>query len=174
MAEILKYLTDDEEQRLLAGSRQGVYADGETIVREGEPAPGLYILRRGEARVERSHGEFQVEISRLGVGELFGEMSFVEDYDTSASVVASGECQVEVIEHDHVRELARSDPAFAGRFYHSIAELLSRRLRATSVQALSEFSWGTGSFVRSEEAVEEDEPGSGWGGGSPLRDAPPG
>ena len=170
MTRILKFLTDDEEARLLANSTRCEFGEGDVIVREGERSRCLFILRSGEARVERSHGEYALEVSRLGAGELFGEMGFVEDYDASASVVADGPCSVEVVEDAHVRALAESDPGFAGRFFHSIAELLSRRLRATSVQALSEFSWGTGSFTRPDETPEEADVSQGWGGGSPLRD----
>ena len=171
MARILTFVTDEEEARLLSGSRRREYADGEVIVREGERTRRLFILREGEARVERSHDGYSVEISRLRAGDLFGEMGFVEDFEASASVVAEGPCTVETIDDEHVLALAREDAGFAGRFYHSIAELLSRRLRATSVQALSEFSWGTGSFARGEAGAVEEPETSGWGGGSPLRDA---
>ena len=170
MATLLRYTTEEDEAGLLAGAERRHFADGDTILREGERAHTLFILRSGSARVERSHGEFTVEISRLGAGELFGEMSFVEDFAASASVVAEGACDVDAIEESHVHRLAERDPGFAGRFYRSVAELLSRRLRATSVEALSEFSWGTGSFQHPDvEAVEADH---GWGGGSPLRDEP--
>lgn len=169
MASILKFLTDEEESRLLASAERHEHADGEVIVHEGERARRLFILREGEARVERSHEGFSVEISRLQPGDLFGEMGFVEDYPASASVVAEGRCVVDVVEDAHVMEMTRADSAFSGRFYHSIAELLSRRLRATSVQALSEFSWGTGSFSRDDEPAEEEDARA-WGGGSPLRD----
>jgi len=168
MATLLRYTSDDDDASLLAGAERRAFADGEVILREGERTHSLFILRSGGARVERSHGEFTVEISRLGQGELFGEMGFVEDFAASASVVADGPCEVDAIEEAHVHRLAERDPAFAGRFYRSVAELLSRRLRATSVDALSEFSWGTGGFHRPDTEPEQAE--QSWGGGSPLRD----
>jgi CRP-like cAMP-binding protein len=171
MAQFLKFITDDEEAGLLAEARHRRHDDGDVIVREGERTHALFILRAGEARVERAHGDFSIEISRLKVGELFGEMGFVEDFVASASVVADGPCEVDVIEDALVLAKTTASPEFAGRFYHSIAELLSRRLRATSVQALSEFSWGTGGFARADaEPGTVQDPGGGWGGGSPLRD----
>jgi len=176
MATLLRYITDEDEARLLAGAQRRSFADGEVILREGERSHSLFIVRGGGARVERSHGEFTVEISSLGEGELFGEMGFVEDFAASASVVADGACEVQVVEEAHVHGLAQSDPGFAGRFYRSVAEVLSRRLRATSVDALSEFSWGTGSFQRPETEPDggADDGGHGWGGGSPLREGPHG
>ena len=172
MPGILRYITDGDESRLLAGATRTRYEHGQTIVAEGDHPRRLFILRRGAARVERNHGGYGVEISRLGEGELFGEMSFVEDFPASASVVAQGPCEVDAVDESHVHALAEADPAFAGRFYRSIAEVLSRRLRATSVDALSEFSWGTGSFRHPDvgaDAAREEDGASGWGGGSPLR-----
>ena len=98
-------------------------------------------------------------------------MGFVEDFAASASVVAVSACEVDVIEEELVQAAAAGDATFAGRFYQSVAYILSCRLRATSVDVLSEFSWGTGSFARSSPDVDtEAEPGSSWSGGSPLRD----
>lgn len=173
MAGIFKFLTDDDESKLLDGAQLRHYDAEEVIVREGERTRSLYILRSGSARVERSHGEFSVEISMLKEGELFGEMGFVEEFSASASIIALSECEVEVISEELVQAAVDGEPAFAGRFYQSIAYILSRRLRATSVEVLSEFSWGTGRFARApDENSDEPEAAVTWGGGSPLRDEP--
>jgi CRP-like cAMP-binding protein len=171
MGRLLKFISDEDEARLLASARQRRCVEGDVIVREGAPSGALYVLRAGEARVERDHESFSVEVSRLHAGELFGEMGFVEAMEASASVVADGVCDVDVIEATHVHAMIAADPLFAADFYRSIADLLSRRLRATSVEALSEFSWGTGGFTRVEEPHPQDVPSEHWGGGSPLRDA---
>ena len=172
MAEFLKFISDEDEQKLLRDAQHRHCADGDVIVREGERVHALFLLRAGEARVERDHETFSLEISRLHPGELFGEMGFVEEFVASASVVADGACEVDVIDAPRVHAMTAADPVFAVHFYRSIAELLSRRLRATSVQALSEFSWGTGGFARvaQESTQAEDTTSAGWGGGSPLRD----
>lgn len=170
MAGFLKYISDEDEARLLADAQHRRCGDGDLIVCEGERSNALFLLRAGEARVERQHEHFSVEVSRLYRGELFGEMGFVEEFTASASVIADGACEVDVIEAAHVHALIDADPGFAARFYRSIAELLSRRLRATSVQALSEFSWGTGGFARSAEPQPPPAEERAWGGGSPLRD----
>jgi len=171
MGRLLKFISDEDEARLLASARHRRCADGDIIVREGASSDALFVLRAGEARVERNHESFSIEVSRLHAGELFGEMGFVEAVEASASVVADGVCDVDVIEAAHVHAMIAADPMFAASFYRSIADLLSRRLRATNVEALSEFSWGTGGFTRVEEPYPQDEPSEHWGGGSPLRDA---
>ena len=62
------------------------------------------------------------------------------------------------------------DPGFYGRFYHSLAEILSARLRETNEVGIAEYAWG-GRLLDSPEApAEGGEATTDWGGGSPLRD----
>ncbi len=172
MAKLLKYLTDDDEIRLLAGAEHRDYPAGDVIVTQGETRHALHILRQGKARVERQHESYSVEISSLEAGEIFGEMGFVEDFEASASVVADGHCEVDVIGGDFILELLGPEPEFKARFYHSIADLLSRRLRATTVAGVSEFSWGSGfEHADKPQASAAKHEAMRWGGGSPLRDA---
>jgi CRP/FNR family cyclic AMP-dependent transcriptional regulator len=172
MSGLLRYISEEDEVRLLAGANVRVCADGEVILCEGDRLRSLFVLLAGAARVERRHCGFDVEIARLEEGELFGEMGFIEDYPASASVVACGSCRLQVVNEDRVRAMTVEHPEFAGRFYRSLAELLSRRLRASSAPGLSEFSWGPGGFQRPQvEAAAVALGGAAWGGGSPLRDA---
>ena len=168
MGRILEFITDEDEAALSRRARRVSFDDGAVILPEGERCRALFVLREGEAAVERVHGEYSVEISQLHAGEMFGEMGFVEDFPASASVVARGRCQVDVIGDQDIRDLIARDPLFAGRFYQSVASVLSRRLRATTVDALSEFSWGTG-FAPDPGQEPPSAPLPGWGGGSPLR-----
>jgi CRP-like cAMP-binding protein len=168
MAGILDFITEADERALFSTARRLRFDEGQTILAEGERRKALFVLRSGQAAVERSHGDFNVEISELAPGEVFGEMGFVEDFPASASVVARGRCEVDVIEESDIRGLMLQDPLFSGRFFQSIAFILSRRLRATTVDALSEFSWGTG-FPAVSASEEESDRLAGWGGGSPLR-----
>ena len=78
-----------------------------------------------------------MEIARLGPGAIFGEMSFLDGAPVSANVIAVGKVEVLRIDGASTKQAMKKDPSFAGRFYHSIAEILVRRLRATSKRAAS-------------------------------------
>ncbi len=143
MAErFLKYLDDRDWERLMEGAARRRFEPEAVILAQGEAGHAIFMLERGSARVERRHGEFYVEIARLGPGEVFGEMSFLEGYSASASVVAAEPCEVTVLEGQRVEALLEADAGFAARFYRSLAEILSRRLRQTTVDGIAEFSWG--------------------------------
>jgi CRP-like cAMP-binding protein len=59
-------------------------ADGEIIIRQGEPGERFYVVRSGAVRIERG-GQ---ELARLGPGEAFGEIALLLDVPRTATVIA--------------------------------------------------------------------------------------
>jgi len=129
---------------------------GDIIVRQGVRLSGIYVVLKGEVRVEHGiqvvrqavvkrpsgrdavkemPGRLSVEVTRLGRGAIFGEMSFVDDAPTSATVTAISEVEAVFIDGGKVHRRLEGDPAFAARFYHSLAIVLSGRLREANKQA---------------------------------------
>jgi extracellular factor (EF) 3-hydroxypalmitic acid methyl ester biosynthesis protein len=132
MNEALSYLTEADWTLLRAHARELAYERDDVIVREATEPPGVMLLRSGTARVEQNRGDMVATLTRMGPGELFGEMSMLEDISASASVVAEDSVIVELFERGHIEALLQSDPGFSARFHRSIAIHLSRRLRERS------------------------------------------
>ena len=136
-------LTSGERKFLLQCANRQHYLDQETILEEGSSSEAIYILAEGEVRIERqgmTPGENgkPAEVARLEQGAVFGEMSFVDKAGASASVVAAGRVVCLRIDGATIHTCIQHDPTFAGRFYHSLAATLSRRLRATSTRLIWE------------------------------------
>ena len=167
MDDFFKYLSEEQRIELLSGAENRHFREDEMILSEGEQRRAIFLIKDGVVRIERGHMGFNVEVSRLHSGEIFGEMSFVEEFGASASVLADTEVEVDVINEEQVRSMGRADVAFYGRFYHSIAEVLSRRLRETTVRSIAEYSWGGFSDADEQRPEILDD----WGGGSPLRES---
>ena len=108
------------------------YPRGEIILAEGGHRRALHIVNSGTVRVEQAQNGQGIALALLGPGEIFGEMGFVENAPASASVVAQDDAVIDVIEGEALQSLMASQPGFAVRFYHSLAIMLVRRLRATS------------------------------------------
>ena len=145
MAKIFKFLRDEEHTQLLQSCERKAYKPGAPLIQEGEKQTALYVIAKGEAKVQRDHDGFAIELSRHGPGEIFGDMSFIEGQAASASVIAGDEEVLAfVITHAHITTLMGQNPAFAARFYQSLAEILSRRLRETTnlVQKDATSVWG--------------------------------
>jgi extracellular factor (EF) 3-hydroxypalmitic acid methyl ester biosynthesis protein len=130
----LKNLTADDQRLLLEKARRAQFAKDDVILEEGSRRQALYFLRQGFARVERAHLGRGIAVARMGPGEVFGEVSFLEDAGASASVVADEDVEVDILERAHLYSLLGSVPGLAARFYQALALVLSRRLRLLSEQ----------------------------------------
>ncbi|MFZ5479591.1 MAG: cyclic nucleotide-binding domain-containing protein [Myxococcota bacterium] len=129
---VFRFLTAEDREELLAGARTRTYAQDEPVIEAGARRIGIFVVRSGSVRVERTIEGQAVPIAHLGPGSLFGEMSFLENEDTSAAVIANEDCEIDVIRREYVFGLFARRDGFAARFFQSVATLLSQRLRETS------------------------------------------
>lgn len=101
-------------------------ADGETLIQSGVEVTALYFLTRGTMAVRLPDG---TGIAKLGIGDVVGEMSFVEKRAPEADVIASETCRLLAVPRAAIDAELKANPAFAGRFYKALATFLSDRLR---------------------------------------------
>jgi serine/threonine-protein kinase len=73
------------------------FAEGDTIVQEGDEGRAAYILMEGLVEVYKTVGGRRVPLRLMGPGEVFGEAAVFSDKPRSASVVAKSDVRVKVI-----------------------------------------------------------------------------
>lgn len=115
-----------------AGTTDEVPA-GTVLIAEGSPVHTFYILLVGTLTVSLEAMDGR-EIARLGSGEVLGEMSFIDDRPSAATVRAAEPSLVLAIPQRRLALKLEQDEKFASRFYRAIARFLSGRLRSTFVQ----------------------------------------
>lgn len=106
---------------------------GRVLIKEGHPVDFIYLSVSGTlaVTVSRQDGGEQ-ELKRLSVGEMMGEMSFLDNHLPSATIKAVEVSQVlSLPKHILVRKLEQ-DGDFAARFYHLLSLKLSDQLRGLS------------------------------------------
>ena len=108
-------------ERVLATGVEREYADGEPIVRVGEPGDALYIVLEGTARVERDGAV----LAELGPEELFGEVAVLDGGPRTADVVAVGTVRCLAVPREALREAVDAVPGAAWQ----LLELLAQRFR---------------------------------------------
>ena len=74
--------------------------DGESILEEGSWPFYAYILKSGRAKVFKNIDGKRVLIRTLSEGDIFGEIAFLQDAKRTASVIAEGDVEVEMIAKD--------------------------------------------------------------------------
>ena len=79
-------------ERLAAASTEIDAAPGATVIREGDVADALYVLRRGSVLV--SAGDPPRRLATIGAGGWFGELGLLEGVPRTASVTTEEPCEL--------------------------------------------------------------------------------
>jgi CRP-like cAMP-binding protein len=143
---IMGELTDSDVVWLLKHGERKSLDQGEVIIQEGIDIDAMYIVLEGELIVKT-----RSQLVNLGVGEVVGEMSLVDERPPSATVEAATQSTLFVIPKAALQEKLEADVGFAARFYRAIAIFLSGRLRGTA----SRYGYGDSSL--DENVVDDDE-----------------
>lgn len=102
------------------------YHAGEYIFREGEPGLGMYIIEKGEVSIVSESRSS--EISRLGQGEFFGEMSMFNDRPRTASALAYEDTKVFGFFQPDLLSLLETRPSIGTRVVMMLSRILAERL----------------------------------------------
>ena len=87
--EPFKHLEQDALEKLASRIHLVSLAEGH-ILRENEPADGLYIIKSGIVEVTKptETGEAEVQLAMLHQGDFFGEIGLIDGLPRSANVAA--------------------------------------------------------------------------------------
>jgi small-conductance mechanosensitive channel/CRP-like cAMP-binding protein len=106
--DIFASLSDQQRRTIATRARTVVYANGETIVREGQAGQSMFVVASGRvAVVLQASGK---EVAVIEKGGYFGEMSLLTGEPRTASVLAREDVSVLEIDADVFRELAEENP----------------------------------------------------------------
>lgn len=96
----------------------------EVILKEGELGSQAYLVQSGSVRVYTSHEDKEVELARLGVGQIVGEMALIFDGPRTASVQAIADCNLIVITRQQFQDkLQATDPTI-----RATVQMLTKRM----------------------------------------------
>lgn len=114
----------------LAVSQQ--YAPGQVIVSQGDTGLGLYIIASGSVEVRQERpGHEPLVLNTLGPGQFFGEMSLLDDFPRSATVVAREQTECLTMTKWHFLAELESHPEMA----LPLLPILSRYIRSAMQRA---------------------------------------
>ena len=97
------------------------------IIKEGSRLDSLFFILEGMVGVTISSLEDK-QVATLGPGEVVGEMSFIQDVPTNASVIAIENSLLLALPRKDLGKKLEEDAHFAARFYRAVALKAARRL----------------------------------------------
>ena len=125
----LEDLNIEEINDLLKISKIRMYHPGQLMVKEGDQAEGMFIVLKGEVKVEKrlAQGD-QLILSRLAAGDVFGEMALIEKSTRSASVKATdGGATLFFIDSEGFSHYRKIYHPASMKILKKIANILARR-----------------------------------------------
>jgi signal transduction histidine kinase len=132
---LFKNLAPDELQILRSITQERKIAASGEIFREGDPGDGVYFVKSGLVEISGLvNADTRRVFSQLGSGEIFGEMSVIEDRPRSATATALKETEIYFIPRAEMHTLLQRSPALA----FNMLQEISHRLRDFSQLHLRE------------------------------------
>jgi CRP-like cAMP-binding protein len=122
----LVYLTANDWVLIVDKAVRRQFKAGETMVHKGKPTEGLYLVLKGTAAVQIPSRSGSLGVS---AGDVCGEISFLDELQATADVVAKEAVEAFYLDRRTLQSLFELFPHLGSRFYHSLAAILSRRLR---------------------------------------------
>jgi len=132
---LFKNLNFDETVALAHICKVERFPVGVPIIEENSLGRALFLIKEGSVGVYK--GESERLLAKLGKGELFGEMSLIEDALTSATVRAEEDVEVVVLDKNSFMALIDSNEKLGLKIYKSFCRVLSERLRKMSGQIMA-------------------------------------
>jgi CRP-like cAMP-binding protein len=138
-------LSQDERFTLQAVIQQVEFAKGDRILVQDEPGDTLYLLRSGTVAVELDCGGEHVHLTELGEGAQLGDLSFIDEQKTGATLIARTPCTA--------YKLTRYDLSRLYSYREDIAhELLVHTLKGMShtIRAMNETQAAALRYIRGQ------------------------
>ncbi|MBA4150773.1 MAG: cyclic nucleotide-binding domain-containing protein [Verrucomicrobia bacterium] len=133
-SKLFNTLPEPDLKIVRAVAKQLQFAPGQTIFKEGDPGDGIYVILSGTVQITAIvEGERRV-LSRIGEGDLFGEMAVLDNDPRSATASAEDDVTVIFISRLDLLQLLEKIPQLPACLVREI----SRRLRDFNRQYIQE------------------------------------
>lgn len=105
-------------------------AKGATIIEENSNGNSIYIVKKGCVKITKMLKNKQTRtLITLIDFDFFGEMSFVDGYPRSATVVAASDTELIDIDGNELKKILGKDIPLALKLYVNLTKILCKRLR---------------------------------------------
>jgi CRP/FNR family cyclic AMP-dependent transcriptional regulator len=104
---------------------------GEQLIREGEKADNVYLVKSGELIASSQRGSDKIILGNIIAGEFVGEMAYINGEPRSADVFAVTDCELIAIPANILDQVLFTKPAWS----KALIKTLTRRLQQSNKKA---------------------------------------
>lgn len=139
MTTLFSGLTDEEKSKLESYMEPKSYKALEAIFLEEMEGNAIYLVKEGTVKISKiadneedgENQETEKVMTYFRAGDIFGEMSFIDNLPRSASAYAVEDCELFIFRRTAFDRMVEEDPKFAIKVLMNISRIISQRLRRT-------------------------------------------
>jgi len=138
-------LTHDELKAISKIVKKKEYKTGETIFKENEDGTSMYVIRKGEVKACKAapDGELMT-LTMMKDGDIFGEMSFLDERPRSATIVSVSHTEVYSLEKHDFEKLIDAYPRMVYKILKNIIFTVHTIVRGMNTRYIEmvNYMWG--------------------------------
>ena len=130
---LFRYCTAEERDRIEGIAEVKKMSEGAFLIRAGEIDSTLFAVEEGNLEIIGYDDGVQKVLATVGIGDVLGEVSFIDDSPRTVSVKAGEEpVTVRAFNKRTLSEALAFNPQLMAKFAVAMCELLVERLRDTA------------------------------------------
>jgi len=145
---LFSVLSNEGLEQVAALGKCCEFAEGDVIVRQGDPGDAVYFVLSGELRVRLLVGvvdKMDKTLCKLGPGELFGELGMLLQSKRTADVIAEKPSRVFCMTTNAFQLLVKQVPEVASPLLFNLCATMATRIAADNQrfyrEVTSQFVW---------------------------------
>ena len=114
-------------------ANQKKFEDGDAIVTAADMTREMYVILSGAAKViAKTKTGKRRTIDSLTVGDVIGELAFLNNVPRTADVVATGPVEALILTPESIEKVISADSKTSARVYKNLSRLVATRLSSAT------------------------------------------
>ncbi len=131
---VFRALNRTERQILAEITDHIELAAGQTMIKEGEPTPSLWIIESGRVAVSKNTDHAEENLTTLSEGAVLGELSLLDGQPASATVKATQPTEALKIERERLMDLRENHAPTYYKIIREVVRVMVERVRAMNAR----------------------------------------
>ena len=131
---LFRHFTDDQLISMAKVLQPVSFTDGEVVFSEGDEGTDLFLTREGRVHLTKQTPIGSQVVTTFGPGTLFGEISYIDSLERSATAIAVGNGSLFKLDAGRLQAAIRADRDLGVSLLWSFWQTLADKVRASNAQ----------------------------------------
>jgi CRP/FNR family cyclic AMP-dependent transcriptional regulator len=135
---LFKDIPEEDLEEISGLLEERKYDANVEIYEENSPGGSLYIIKKGKVKVIRKSDQGKEHgFAHLSEGDIFGELSFLQETPHTATIESVADCEVLVLDKQRFDGLAHTNPKVAYLITRNLLLILEAIVRKMNADYIS-------------------------------------